>query len=49
MESGPEVLEEEAMQPPPRRPVDELLSELACPTLVVHGTDDHIISHEVGV
>lgn len=48
-ETGPDVLEAEAMQPPPGRPVDELLSELRCPTLVVHGTGDRIQPHETGV
>ena len=49
METGPGVLEAEAMQPPPSRPVAELLSELRCPTLVVHGCDDQIQSHDIGV
>jgi pimeloyl-ACP methyl ester carboxylesterase len=49
MKTGPSVLEAEAMQPPPDRPVAELLSELRCPTLVVHGCDDQIQSHDIGV
>lgn len=49
METGPSVLEAEAMQPPPSRPVAELISELRCPTLVVHGCDDQIQSHDIGV
>jgi len=37
------------MHPPPRRPVADLLAELRCPTLVVHGSDDRIQTHGVGV
>lgn len=48
-ETGPNVLEAEAMHPPPRRPVADLLAELRCPTLVVHGRDDQIQTHGVGV
>jgi pimeloyl-ACP methyl ester carboxylesterase len=48
METGPSVLEAEAMQPPPRRPIADLLAELRCPTLVVHGGDDQIQSHDIG-
>ncbi len=47
-ETGPSVLEAEAMRPGPRRPVAELLAALRCPTLVVHGTDDRIQSHDIG-
>ena len=49
MGSGPDVLEAEAMQPPPLRSVTDVLAGLRCPTLVVHGDDDRIQSHEVGV
>jgi pimeloyl-ACP methyl ester carboxylesterase len=49
LEGGPAMLEAESMQPGPRRPVAELLSELTCPTLVVHGQDDAIQSHAIGV
>lgn len=48
LETGPDVLEAEAMKPPPSRPVTELLADLRCPTLVVHGTNDRIQSHGVG-
>ncbi len=48
-ETGPSVLEAEALHPPPRRPVAELLAELRCPTLVVHGRDDRIQIHDIGV
>ena len=48
-ETGPEVLEAEAFQPPPRRPVEDILADVRCPTLVVHGSDDRITSHGVGV
>lgn len=46
--AGPSILEAEAMQPPPGRPVADLLSESRCPTLVVHGRDDQIQSHDIG-
>lgn len=49
METGPDVLEAEAMQPAPSRSVTEVLAGLRCPTLVVHGSDDLIQAHEVGV
>ncbi len=49
METSAAVLEAEAMQPPPRQPVDDVLTELRCPTLVVHGSDDRVIAHAVGV
>ena len=49
MDTGPSVLEAEAMQPPSSRLVTDLLAEIRCPTLVVHGSDDRIQSHEVGV
>lgn len=48
-ETGPDVLQAQALQPPPRRPVADVLTELRCPTLVVHGDDDRITSHDVGV
>ncbi len=49
MDGGPHILEAEAMQPPPEHGVAHLLAEAHCPTLVVHGTDDKVISHDVGV
>lgn len=48
-ETGPDVLEAVAMQPSSGRPVGELLTELRCPTLVVHGRDDRIQPYETGV
>lgn len=48
-ETGPDVLEAEAMHPRSRRPVADLLTGLRCPTLVVHGLDDRIQAHDVGV
>ncbi|MFP5487369.1 MAG: alpha/beta fold hydrolase, partial [Acidimicrobiia bacterium] len=48
-ETGPDVLQAEAFQPPPSRPVTDLLAELRCPTLLVHGDDDRITAHGVGV
>jgi pimeloyl-ACP methyl ester carboxylesterase len=35
--AGPSMLEAEAMQPAPGRPVVDLLAETRCPTLVIHG------------
>jgi pimeloyl-ACP methyl ester carboxylesterase len=46
--AGPSMLEAEAMQPAPGRPVADLLAELRCPTLVVHGCGDQIQSHDIG-
>jgi pimeloyl-ACP methyl ester carboxylesterase len=46
--AGPSMLEAEAMQPADGRPVADLLAELRCPTLVVHGCDDRIQSHDIG-
>jgi pimeloyl-ACP methyl ester carboxylesterase len=48
LEGGPDVLEAEAMASSGRSVVD-LLVDSRCPTMVVHGTDDRIQSHEVGV
>jgi pimeloyl-ACP methyl ester carboxylesterase len=42
------MLEAEAMQPALGRPVADLLAELRCPTLVVHGCGDQIQSHDIG-
>jgi len=49
MGAGPAVLEAEAMQPPPERAVADLIREVSCPTLVVHGSDDGLVSHDVGI
>ena len=49
MASGPDVLEAEALQPSHERAVADLVTDASCPTLVVHGTDDMVISHDVGV
>jgi pimeloyl-ACP methyl ester carboxylesterase len=48
-ETGADVLAAEATHPSVGRPVRELLAELRCPTLVVHGDDDRVVSHQVGV
>lgn len=48
-ETSADVLGAEAMQPPPRQPVHEVLAGLRCPTLVIHGADDQIISADVGI
>lgn len=49
METDADMLQAEATHPPGGRPVLDLLAELRCPTLVVHGDDDRVVSHEVGV
>ena len=48
-ETGAAVLQAEATHPPDGRSVRELLAELRCPTLVIHGDDDRVVSYEVGV
>lgn len=48
-ETGPEVLAAQELQRTPLRPSAELLAELQCPVLVVHGDDDRVTSHAVGV
>jgi pimeloyl-ACP methyl ester carboxylesterase len=48
-ETGPDVLQAEAFQPPPRRSIADILATVRCPTLVVHGDDDRVTSHGVGV
>lgn len=48
-ETGPDVLEAEALSPPPDDPWDEIVSGVACPTLVIHGTDDRISPYDRGV
>jgi len=44
-----DILEAEASQAAAGRPVRELLAELRCPTLVVHGDNDGVVSYQVGV
>ena len=48
-ESGPAILEAEAAHPTGGRPVRELLAQVRCPTLVVHGDEDRVISYQIGV
>lgn len=48
-DTGPAVLQAEAFHPPPARSAAEVLSGVRCPTLVVHGDDDRITAHGVGV
>ncbi|HEX6301010.1 MAG TPA: alpha/beta hydrolase [Acidimicrobiia bacterium] len=48
-ETGPDVLEAESLSPPPEDPWDELVSQVACPSLVIHGTRDRISPHRRGV
>ncbi len=47
--AGPSMLEAEARERGPSRPAADLLAEIRCATLVVHGCDDLIQSHDVGV
>lgn len=48
-DTGPDVLAADAFRPPPSRSASDLLSGVRCPTLVVHGDDDRITAHGVGV
>ena len=48
-ETGPEVLEAAASPRPGNKPMAEVLAELRCPTLVIHGSDDRVQSHAVGI
>ena len=48
-ETGPAVLQAQAFHPSPRRPVADILAGVRCPTMVVHGDDDRITPHDVGV
>jgi pimeloyl-ACP methyl ester carboxylesterase len=48
LETGPDVLGADAIATDTRRP-ESLLTDIACPTLVVHGSDDRMRPHEVGV
>jgi pimeloyl-ACP methyl ester carboxylesterase len=41
-ETGPEVLEAEALKPPPTDPWPQIVSRVTAPTLVIHGTKDRI-------
>jgi pimeloyl-ACP methyl ester carboxylesterase len=47
--TGPDVLQAEAFHPPPARSVADILADVRCLTLVVHGDDDRITSRGVGV
>jgi pimeloyl-ACP methyl ester carboxylesterase len=47
-ETRPDILEAEAFKSPPTDPWEELVSQVACPTLVIHGTKDRISPHERG-
>lgn len=49
METNADVLQAEALQPPPLHTVERLLAELRCPTLVAHGSDDLVVAHDAGV
>jgi pimeloyl-ACP methyl ester carboxylesterase len=48
-ETGPKILEAEALKPSPEDPWEELVSQVGCPTLVIHGTRDRISPHARGV
>ena len=49
LEGGPESLEAEARGDPMVLTGEEIFAAVTCPTLVIHGTDDRIQSHRVGV
>jgi pimeloyl-ACP methyl ester carboxylesterase len=50
LETGPSILEAEALQPSAlAKEIIAMLGALKCPLLVVHGTDDVVIDHAVGV
>lgn len=49
VETGPDVLEAEARKQPPDDSWEEIVSSVACPTLVIHGTDDRISPYARGV
>lgn len=48
-DTGPGILEAEALGSPPDDPWEEIVSRLSCPTLVIHGTKDRISPHARGV
>lgn len=48
-ETGPDVLEAEALKPPAETPWEEIVGQVTCPTLVVHGTKDRISPYARGV
>ena len=48
-ETDATILEAEARQQADGRPVRELIDEITCPTLVVHGDEDRAVPHDVGV
>ncbi len=49
LDTGPAVLEADARSADPEVPDREIFSQVRCPVLVIHGTDDRIQSYEVGV
>ncbi|HUG07639.1 MAG TPA: alpha/beta hydrolase [Acidimicrobiia bacterium] len=48
-ETGPEILEAEALKSSPADPWPEIVGQLDCPTLVIHGTADRISPYARGV
>lgn len=48
-ETGPDVLEATATGPADDVPMEQALGAATCPTLVIHGSNDKVQSHAVGV
>lgn len=49
LEAGPAILEASVRRPPFDLTGPEIFAGVSCPTLVIHGTEDRIDSHRVGV
>ncbi len=49
LETEPRILEAEARSPELGLTGQDLFAAVKCPTLVIHGTDDRIQQHEIGV
>lgn len=48
-ETGPKILEAESLTPSPQDPWPKIVSQVACPALVIHGTQDRISPHARGI
>jgi pimeloyl-ACP methyl ester carboxylesterase len=48
-ETGPEVLEADALRPLLGIQGEEIFEGVRCPVLVIHGTEDRLISHQASV
>ena len=48
-ETDATMLEAESARPTDPRRLQEILASIGCPTLAIHGDDDKVVSHEVGV